>query len=130
MLTALQKIDLNNAMLTAYEQNLIAVYLSNAVSSLTPRDGETRRLIDWIVTGENKIAFPSNRNLYRAGRRDPGVEERKISVRDLFNLEKTLREKCSDKTVKADRTTRRLRHLGKTMGLNRTDLDILELGPY
>ena len=32
---ALQKIDLNNAMLTAYEQNLIAVYLSNAVSSLT-----------------------------------------------------------------------------------------------
>ena len=54
-------------------------------------------------------------------------EKEKISTKKLRCVEESLRKECSDIPARRDRTALRLRRLGKTAGLNRTDIDILEL---
>ena len=90
------------------------------------RDPEARELIDWIADRDNRIA--SGTRIGRRRRRfRPTLEKHKISTKTLRCAEESLRKECSDSPARPDRTALRLRRLGKTAGLNRTDLDILEL---
>ena len=47
-------------MLNAYEQRLIAFYLSNAASSLHHRDREASDLAEWVTGRENRTELLSN----------------------------------------------------------------------
>ena len=115
-------------MLSVYERKLLTTYLANAASSLDPRERASRELVEWVLDEDNRIVFPGDQ-----GRRfrDPwerdDAEKRKISAKDLSSLEMSLRKKYANEMVRPDRTAQRLRRFGKTAGLNRTDIDILEL---
>ena len=114
-------------MLNAYENNLLASYLANVAAGLDHRDPEARELIDWVADRDNRIAFGAKRRRHRRRHRDPDFDEKKISAKKLRRLEEALRNQCADKPARRDRTALRLGRLGKTAGLDRTDLDILEL---
>ena len=113
-------------MLTAYESKLLTSYLANIASGLKRRDPEARELIDWIADRDNRIASGARR---RRRRRHLGsdLKKEKITAKKLRNVEESLRQECSDIPARRDRTALRLRRLGKTAGLNGTDIDILEL---
>ena len=113
-------------MLTAYERKLLTSYLANIASGLKRRDPEARELIDWIADRDNRIALGARRRHRRRHLR-PGSEEERINAKKLRCVEKALRKECSNIPARRDRTALRLRRLGKTAGLNRTDIDILEL---
>ena len=113
-------------MLTAYERKLLTSYLANIASGLRRRDPEARELIDWIGDRDNRIALGTRRRHRRRHLRSD-QEKEKISTKKLRCVEESLRKECSDIPARRDRTALRLRRLGKTAGLNRTDTDILEL---
>ena len=113
-------------MLTAYERKLLTSYLANIASGLKRRDPEARELIDWIADRDNRIALGA-RTRRRRRRLRSDLEKEKISTKKLRCVEESLRKECSDIPARRDRTALRLRRLGKTAGLNRTDTDILEL---
>ena len=113
-------------MLTAYERKLLTSYLANIASGLKRRDPEARELIDWIADRDNRIALGARRRHRRRHLRQ-GSEEERINPKKLRCVEKALRKECSNIPARRDRTALRLRRLGKTAGLNRTDIDILEL---
>ena len=113
-------------MLTAYERKLLTSYLANIASGLKRRDPEARELIDWIADRDNRIALGA-RTRRRRLRLRSDLEKEKISTKKLRCVEESLRKECSDIPARRDRTALRLRRLGKTAGLNRTDTDILEL---
>ena len=113
-------------MLTAYERKLLTSYLANIASGLKRRDPEARELIDWIADRDNRIALGTRRRHRRRHLRSD-LEKEKISTKKLRCVEESLRKECSDIRARRDRTALRLRRLGKTAGLNRTDIDILEL---
>ena len=114
-------------MLNAYENNLLASYLANVAAGLDHRDPEARELIDWVADRDNRIAFGAKRRRHRRRHRDPDFDEKKISAKKLRRLEEALRNQCADKPARRDRTALRLGRLRKMAGLDRTDLDILEL---
>ena len=113
-------------MLTAYERKLLTSYLANIAARLNHRDPEARELIDWIADRDNRIAFGAKRR-HRAMHPRAAAEEKKITAKRLRCVEDSLRKECADIPARRDRTGLRLRRLGKTAGLSRTDLDILEL---
>ena len=53
-------------MLNAYEQRLIAFYLSNAASSLHHRDREASDLAEWVTGRENRTVFGGKRKRFGA----------------------------------------------------------------
>ena len=111
-------------MLNDYEQHLLNSYLANTATRINRRDPVARELIDWVSDQESRIAFPvrKRRNFWDSGRR-----KTKISRKKLCKLRDFLNNGCSEKTVGRDRTSQRLHRLGQVTGLNRTDIDILEL---
>ena len=109
-------------MLTAYEQKLLASYLANIASGLKCTDPEARGLVDWFANRDKRLAGVPRR---RRSKRDP--DEEKISAERLRCVERTLQTERSANPARRDRTSLRLKRLGKSAGLNRTDLDILEL---
>ena len=113
-------------MLTDYERKLLNSYLANIAAGLKRRDPETRELIDWIADRDTRIASGARRRHRRRHLR-LDWEEKKISAKKLRRVEGSLRKEYSPIPARQDRTALRLRRLGKTAGLNRTDLDILEL---
>ena len=113
-------------MLTAYETRLLTSYLANIASCLKRRDPEARALVDWIADRDNRIALYASRRRRRR-RLEPALEEENISTKTLRGVEEALRKECSDIPARRDWTAMRLQRLGKTAGLSRTDLDILEL---
>ena len=119
-------------MLNAYERRLIAFYLANAASCLHHRDREASELAEWMADRENRTAFGSTGGRSRKRRPDRDPEEGKSaegkSARKWRRLQEALQNECSaTKKARYDRTAQRLRRLGKTTGLTRTDADILEL---
>ncbi len=113
-------------MLSAYEHRLLALYLANAASRLSHRDPEATALATWVTDRESLIARGrGNRRSRRRRREFDGDEE--LSARQFRDLCDALREECSGRTARPDRTARRLRHLGRSTGLRRTDLEILEV---
>ena len=114
-------------MLTAYERRLLAVYLVNTASVLHHRDHEASALAEWVAERENRIAFGSTRRRFRRRRTELDTDEG-MSAQSLRRLNEVLRDECeATKNVRFDRTARRLRRLGRTTGLTRTDIAILEL---
>ena len=114
-------------MLTACERRLIAFYLANAASRLHHQDREAAELAGWIADRDNRMAFGAGRRRPRLRHPDPDPEEG-MSRGKLLCLRAALREEYAQaRRARHDRTARRLRALGETVGLNRTDLDILEL---
>ena len=109
-------------MLTAYERKLLASYLANIASGLKCTDPEARELVDWFANRDSRLAGVPKR---RRTKRDP--DEEKIPAERLRCVEQTLQTECSTYPARRDRTSLRLKQLGKSAGLNRTDLDILEL---
>ena len=114
-------------MLTAHEKRLIAFYLANAASRLHHQDREASELAGWIADRDNRVAFGTGSRRPRLRHPDPDPEEG-MSKGKLSRLEVTLREEYAKvRRARHDRTARRVRALGETTGLSRTDLDILEL---
>ena len=144
-------------MLTACEQHLIVRYLANLASCLHHRDPEAKELVEWIASNGRRTGFGSRRKASRAfgGKRrrsralPSNLGHKRLDLDDLLaseefrdledcadgptgrqwsRLAEALRSKCAAaKPVRGDRTTQRLRCLGRTAGLTRTDLAILEL---
>ncbi len=112
-------------MLTACERRLITFYLANAASRLHHQDREASELADWIADRDNRLAFGTGRQ--RPCLHHPDLEEG-MSKGKLVCLGAALREEYAKvRRARPDRTARRLRALGETTGLSRTDLDVLEL---
>ena len=114
-------------MLNAYEQRLIAFYLANAAAALHRRDREASDLAEWIADRENRTAFGSRkrRSPLRAGK---GDRDEGMSGGKWRSLGEALREEYTvARKARPDRTAQRLRHLARTTGLTRTDVDVLEL---
>ena len=109
-------------MFTAYERKLLASYLANIASGLNCADPEARELIDWFAKRDNRLDSSPRRRRSRRER-----DKKDVSSETLCCVEETMRKECSDTRAKRDRTALRLRRLGKSTGLSRTDIDILEL---
>ena len=144
-------------MLTTYEQRLTVRYLANVASCLRHGDPEAKELVEWIAANGRRMAFgsrskapPALRGKRRRSRVPPSNVGRKrldlddlLAAEDFKDLEdctngptskqwrrlgNALRNKCAaEKPARSDRTAQRLRSLGKTAGLSRTDIAILEL---
>ena len=114
-------------MLTAYEQHLLASYLVNAASSLHHRDPEASELAEWVADKANRIARGRNRRRFRRQWADEDRDEG-MSASKLRALRETLRVALvATGKPRGDRATLRLRRLGRSLGLTRSDLAILEL---
>ncbi len=113
-------------MLTAYEHHLLALYLANAASSLSHRDPEATALAMWVTDRDNLIARGREDKRSRRRRREIDRDE-ELSARQFRDLGDALWEECSNRRVQPDRTARRLRRLGRSTGLSRGDLAILEV---
>ena len=114
-------------MLSAYEQHLLASYLVNAASSLHHRDPDASELADWVASKASRIARGRNRRRFRDYE---AVEDHGegMSANKLRSLQEALRTALvATGKPRGDRATLRLRRLGRTRGLTRADLDILEL---
>ena len=111
---------------TAYERHLLAVYLSNAASSLHHRNEEASALATWVAEREYRTVFASTRKRRHRRRLELDADEG-MSARRLRHLQKALEDERSTTKARCDRTGRRLRRLAKTTGLSRTDVGILEL---
>ena len=133
-------------MLNACERHLAARYLANAASYFHHRDPEAKELAEWVTDGTPRKTYKRARK--GLGRRravpvsggppGPGLawlprvhlddEEGLSDERKWCRIGEILRDQCSAmKRVRGDRTARRLRQLGKMVGLSRTDIAILEL---
>ena len=110
---------------TPYEQHLTFCYLANAASRLHYRSKEAEKLSEWVADNADELNLngmvqPSCRRSLR--------DERKTgpSKQDWQALLKLLEgERSKTHNVPEDTTARRIRRLGKTMGLSETDVDIL-----
>ena len=115
-------------MLTSHESRLLALYVANIASGLTCTDPEARALIDWLDDRDNhRIALGANPRRRRRRHRRADIEDVAISSETLSRVEESLRAECSNIRAGRDRTSLRLRSLGKSARLSRTDMDILEL---
>ena len=112
-------------MLTAYEHRLLAFYLANAASRLSHRDPEATALAMWVTDRDSLIARGRQSRRSRRRRREIDRDE-ELSARRFLDLGDALREECSNRKARPDLTARRLRRLGHSTGLSRTDLAILE----
>ena len=70
---------------TAYERHLLAVYLSNAASSLHHQNEEATALGTWVADRENRIAFASKRRRNHRRRSELDADEG-MSARRLRRL--------------------------------------------
>ena len=141
-------------MLTAYERRLILHCLANAASRLHHRDPEAKGLVEWVTDDGHRRVLGGGRRASRASGRRPralpaNLGRKGSGLDDLLDhqafkdleectdgptgkqwrrVAEALRSKCSAaKSVRSDRTAQRLRRLGRTTGLSRTDVAILEL---
>ena len=112
-------------MLNAYERRLTALYLSNAAARLHHRDPEAAELAEWLERREDRLVFPD-----RGHHRDDweSASDERLTARGWRRIQEMLRsEHASLRSARPDLPARRLRRLGSTVGLSRTDVDILEL---
>ena len=110
---------------TPYEQHLTFCYLANAASRLHYRSKEAEKLSEWVADNADELNLDG---MVHPPRRRSFREERQAepSKQDWQALLKLLESKRSaTKNAPEDTTSRRIRNLGKTMGLSPTDVDIL-----
>lgn len=110
---------------TPYEQHLTFCYLANAASRLHYRSKEAEKLSEWVADNADELNLDG---MVQPPRRRSFRDERKTSPskQNWQALLKLLEDKRSaTKNAPEDTTSQRIRHLGKTMGLSPTDVDIL-----
>ena len=114
-------------MLRAYERHLMLRYLANATEGLHHEDRATARLIESLVNPRDYLTVASKSLLSRL--EQAGVEpDRDMSACQLDCLRQALRDEYAQTMgAEYDLTARRLWRLAETTGLDRTDVDILEL---
>ena len=114
-------------MLSTYEQHLLASYLVNVASGLHHRDPEASELAEWVADKASRLARGRNRRRFRRQWADEDHEEG-MSASRLRALRETLRTALvATGRPRGDRPALRLRRLGRTLDLTRSDVDILEL---
>ena len=112
-------------MLNNYERRLTAFYLTNAASRFHYRDPEAAELAEWLECRENRLMIPARRG--RSADWTPRADER-LTARRWRGIQEVLRDEYGAlKGARPDGAARRLRRLGKAVGLSATDVDILEL---
>ena len=112
-------------MLNNYERRLTAFYLTNAASHLHHRDPEAAELAEWLECRENRLVFPGRRG--RSPDWAPRAEDR-LTARRWRGIQEMLHDEYAAlKSARPDGAARRLRRLGRAVGLSPTDVDILEL---
>ena len=110
---------------TPYEQRLALCYLANAASRLHYHSKEAEKLIEWVADNADElnldgmIQSPRRRSFRDEGKAGPSKQDWQA----LLKLLEGKRSKTHN--VPEDTTARRIRRLGKTMGLSETDVDIL-----
>ena len=98
-------------MLPAYERHLIVSYLANAAARLHHRDRAASALAEWVIGGDDGVAFASRRLRSRLDRANIDPEEN-LSSSDWRAFRRALRDECAEATQpKPDLTARRLRRL-------------------
>ena len=114
-------------MLTAYERRLMLGYLSNVATRFNHRSRQAEAIDAWVSEHGDLLGLkhPNNqqRDVERRNRspQTPSVTEWQ-AVRDgLCDALRTIRR------ARPDRIARRVRRLGRDIGLSRTDVGILEL---
>ena len=110
---------------TPYEQHLTFCYLTNAASRLHYRSKEAEKLIEWVADNADELNLDG---MVQPPRRRSFRDERKAgpSKQNWQALLKLLEgRRSATKNAPEDTTSQRIRHLGKTMGLFPTDVDIL-----
>ena len=112
-------------MLTAYMRRLILGYLANIAARVRHRSPEGRELVKWVLNSADILDLPdyANNTLLQEHARS----ERQIPADEWSRLLDVLASECrASKRVRCDLTARRVRSLGRHMGLSRTDVALLE----
>ena len=110
---------------TPYEQHLTFCYLANAASRLHYHSKEAEKLTEWVADNADELNLngmvqpPRRRSFRDEGKAGPSKQDWQA----LLKLLEGKRSKTHN--VPEDTTARRIRRLGKTMGLSETDVDIL-----
>ena len=112
-------------MLTAYMRRLILGYLTNIAARVRHRSPEGRELVKWVLNSADILNLPGyeeNTLLQERARREGEIpaDEWGRLLRILATERRALRR------VRCDLTARRVRSLGRYMGLSRTDISLLE----
>ena len=112
-------------MLTAYMRRLILGYLANIAARVRQGSPEGRELVKWVLNSADILNLPGysqNTLLQEHARREGG-----IPADEWGRLHDILASECrASKRVRGDSTARRVRSLGRHMGLSRTDVALLE----
>ena len=116
-------------MLTAYMRRLCLGYLVNLTARMRHTTVEGNELVKWVLNAADTLSLPGyadNQHLLdELGRHDH------VSADEWERLRNTLAtEYRASRSVRGDRTARRVRTLGRYMGLSRTDVALLELLLY
>ena len=114
-------------MLTAYERRLMLGYLSNVATRFNHRSRQAEAIDEWVSEHGDLLGLkhPNERQseVERRNRlrRTPSVREWQAVRHGLCDALRPVRR------ARPDRIARRVRRLGRDIGLSRTDMGILEL---
>ena len=112
-------------MLTAYMRRLILGYLTNIAARVRHRSPEGRELVKWVLNSADILNLPGygEYTLLQEHARSEGD----IPADEWRRLLRILATECrASRRVRCDLTARRVRSLGRYMGLSRTDIALLE----
>ena len=113
-------------MLTAYMRHLILRYLANVAARIRHDSPEGQELVQWVLKSADLLdlpVFPESAHQRETARIDGEISAEEW--RDLLDLLST--ESKASRRVRGDLAARRVRSLGRYMGLSRTDVALLEL---
>ena len=113
-------------MLSAYMRRLVLGYLLNLAARIRHRTPEGREFAKWVLESADHLALPGYSDnphlLKRFNRRE------ELTTAQWEHLRESLAaEFAASRRVRTDRTTRRIRTLGRYMRLSRLDVELLEL---
>ena len=113
-------------MLNAHLRRMVLGYLLNLAARTRHRTPEGREFSKWVLESADFLALPGYAENPQLLKRFNKREE--LSASQWEHLRETLAaEYTASKRVRTDRTTRRIRTLGRHMRLSRVDVDLLEL---
>lgn len=113
-----------------YEDHLIKTYALNALTALDEKDPAVSRIVKYFRPQGLDVNYAKSSNQRRNTRVLADVNDRndgKQIPSDAATLKKKLFEDCSVKKIPFDTTATRLKSLRKTIGLDKKELEILEL---
>ena len=116
-------------MITKYERHLALNYLSRLVSGIDEDGRVVPKLLEWIEDNESLLDLDlPERQSSKSRRRSISGDDQPALMDQLHALQGALkRYQSSTKTPKPDQSSRNLQELGRAVGLNPRDVDILEL---